>query len=269
MIGTEAGRSAADGVLAVVGFGGHREGVLIVHGSGHDAAARADAVSRRVGGHRPTAVRPLSACAATGGSRSGVHRRPGAGVHGAGLRAGVRTVEPVLNTTGAARGGDRPRAGRSASATSGPLQAEGPLPRRAEAPDRAEERAAAVRPAGPAARGAPHHRDRGSGGDRTAVRRRLPPGRLTTRARSGAGTGAVAYQGGPRRLVDEVVRARGVWEERGAPWLYDFGLIRAEDGQWIRSGGPGGPRRPPLTPAAVRRSCGRPCGRPSGRSGTW
>jgi hypothetical protein len=68
--------------------------------------------------------------------------------------------------------------------------------------------------------------------------------RAGTDARPGAeaGAGVVARQGGPRRLADEVLRAWTVWEERGAPGLYDFGLTRTSDGQWVWSGDPDGPR---------------------------
>ncbi|MCG3040038.1 methyltransferase domain-containing protein [Streptomyces sp. S1A] len=74
-----------------------------------------------------------------------------------------------------------------------------------------------------------------------------------TDARPGAeaGAGVVARQGGPRRLADEVLRAWTVWEERGAPGLYDFGLTRTQHEQWIWSGDPDGPRWQPLETAAV------------------
>ncbi|MDG9703291.1 methyltransferase domain-containing protein [Streptomyces sp. DH37] len=67
----------------------------------------------------------------------------------------------------------------------------------------------------------------------------------------GPGPAAVAYQGGPRHLADEVLGAWTVWERRGAPGLYDFGLTRTPEEQWIWSGDPSGPRWQPLTPAAV------------------
>ncbi|MCI0386742.1 methyltransferase domain-containing protein [Streptomyces sp. CNQ085] len=92
-------------------------------------------------------------------------------------------------------------------------------------------------------------------GDRGGVTAWLHDGHsswATVDSRNGPGSAAVAYQGGPRRLADEVLRAWTVWEERGAPGLYDFGLTRAEHEQWIWSGDPNGPRWQPLTPAAVR-----------------
>jgi len=69
---------------------------------------------------------------------------------------------------------------------------------------------------------------------------------LTTRTGSGSGPGVVAYQDGPRRLADELAHAWKLWEERGAPGLYDFGLTRTEGEQWIWSGDPSGPRWRPL-----------------------
>ncbi|MFH0246202.1 methyltransferase domain-containing protein [Streptomyces sp. HK10] len=77
---------------------------------------------------------------------------------------------------------------------------------------------------------------------------------LTPRTGTDAGPDAdvVARQGGPRRLADEVLRAWTVWEERGAPVLYDFGLTRTPNEQWVWSGDPDGPRWQPMAPAAVR-----------------
>ncbi|WP_129840541.1 alpha/beta hydrolase [Streptomyces sp. RFCAC02] len=56
MIGTEIELPVADGVLAAVDFGGHGPGVLLVHGSGHNAAAWADVASLLTGECRPVAV---------------------------------------------------------------------------------------------------------------------------------------------------------------------------------------------------------------------
>jgi protein-L-isoaspartate(D-aspartate) O-methyltransferase len=70
-------------------------------------------------------------------------------------------------------------------------------------------------------------------------------------ADAAAEVGATARQGGPRRLADEVLRAWQVWEERGAPGLYDFGLTRTEGEQWVWSGDPDGPRWQPMETAAV------------------
>ncbi|MFE2942838.1 methyltransferase domain-containing protein [Streptomyces sp. NPDC059255] len=47
---------------------------------------------------------------------------------------------------------------------------------------------------------------------------------------------AVARQGGPRRLADEVARAWRRWESAGAPPLHDFGMTRTPDEQYIWSG---------------------------------
>ncbi|RSO07071.1 protein-L-isoaspartate O-methyltransferase [Streptomyces sp. WAC 06783] len=50
---------------------------------------------------------------------------------------------------------------------------------------------------------------------------------------SGPGT---AYQGGPRRLADEVEEAWTRWETNGAPSLYDFGMTITPEGTRIWSG---------------------------------
>ncbi|MFJ8000984.1 methyltransferase domain-containing protein [Streptomyces sp. NPDC096310] len=47
---------------------------------------------------------------------------------------------------------------------------------------------------------------------------------------------AVARRGGPRRLAEAVVRARRRWEDAEAPSLYDFGVTRTPDAQYIWSG---------------------------------
>ncbi|MEV6472652.1 alpha/beta hydrolase [Streptomyces sp. NPDC051657] len=56
MIGTEIELPVADGVLSGVDFGGRGEGVLLVHGSGQNAAAWADVASRLVGECHPVAI---------------------------------------------------------------------------------------------------------------------------------------------------------------------------------------------------------------------
>lgn len=56
VIGTEIELPVADGVLSGVDFGGHGEGVLLVHGSGQNAAAWADVASRLVSECHPVAV---------------------------------------------------------------------------------------------------------------------------------------------------------------------------------------------------------------------
>ncbi|MGW7197674.1 methyltransferase domain-containing protein [Streptomyces chryseus] len=47
---------------------------------------------------------------------------------------------------------------------------------------------------------------------------------------------AVAYQGGPRRLADEIDQAWKRWQDAGAPGLYDFGMTRTAQCQYIWSG---------------------------------
>lgn len=54
--GTEIELPVRDGVLAGVDFGGRGEGVLLVHGSGHNAAAWTDVASHLVDHCRPVAV---------------------------------------------------------------------------------------------------------------------------------------------------------------------------------------------------------------------
>lgn len=56
VIGTEIELPVADGVLSGVDFGGRGEGVLLVHGSGHNAAAWADVASRLASECHPVAV---------------------------------------------------------------------------------------------------------------------------------------------------------------------------------------------------------------------
>ncbi len=56
VIGTEIELPVAGGVLSGVDFGGRGEGVLLVHGSGHNAAAWADVASRLVGECHPIAI---------------------------------------------------------------------------------------------------------------------------------------------------------------------------------------------------------------------
>jgi len=56
VIGSEIELPVADGVLSGVDFGGRGVGVLLVHGSGHNAAAWADVASRLVGECHPVAL---------------------------------------------------------------------------------------------------------------------------------------------------------------------------------------------------------------------
>ncbi|MEU0807418.1 protein-L-isoaspartate O-methyltransferase [Streptomyces sp. NPDC005970] len=44
---------------------------------------------------------------------------------------------------------------------------------------------------------------------------------------------AIAHQGGPRRLVEELERARGWWVSEGRPELYDFGMTVEPDQQYV------------------------------------
>ncbi|PWJ07948.1 alpha/beta hydrolase [Streptomyces sp. NWU49] len=56
MAGTEIELPVPDGVVSGIDFGGHGEGVLLVHGSGHNAAVWADVAARLVRDCRPVAV---------------------------------------------------------------------------------------------------------------------------------------------------------------------------------------------------------------------
>ncbi|MFC9271977.1 alpha/beta fold hydrolase [Streptomyces zhihengii] len=56
MIGAEIELPVVDGVLSAVDFGGHGEGVLLVHGSGHNAAAWGDVASGLVRECHPIAI---------------------------------------------------------------------------------------------------------------------------------------------------------------------------------------------------------------------
>ncbi|MFD7582053.1 protein-L-isoaspartate O-methyltransferase [Kitasatospora sp. NPDC059817] len=67
--------------------------------------------------------------------------------------------------------------------------------------------------------------------------------------------GAVLFQGGPRRIGDEVMTAWSQWEALGSPELYDYGITVTPEKQWAWQGSPGGPRWPvaqaaPATPVA-------------------
>jgi len=59
----------------------------------------------------------------------------------------------------------------------------------------------------------------------------------------------VAYQGGPRRLAAELEEAWQAWETDGAPNLYDYGMTRTPQEQYIWSNDPDtGPRWSTKTP---------------------
>ncbi|MET9928913.1 MULTISPECIES: methyltransferase domain-containing protein [unclassified Streptomyces] len=65
-----------------------------------------------------------------------------------------------------------------------------------------------------------------------------------------AGTALNAHRGGERNLADEAARAWNVWEERGSPGMYDFGLHITSDAHHVFTGDdPHGPRWQPLAPA--------------------
>lgn len=64
------------------------------------------------------------------------------------------------------------------------------------------------------------------------------------------GKTAVAYQGGPRRLVDEVEEAWQAWSAHGAPSLYDYGMTVTPEKQYIFANDPD---RGPRWPASARR----------------
>lgn len=61
----------------------------------------------------------------------------------------------------------------------------------------------------------------------------------------------VAYQGGPRRLATEVDAAWQEWERAGAPSVYDYGMTRTADHQYVWSGDPETGKRWAVEPAAA------------------
>lgn len=54
----------------------------------------------------------------------------------------------------------------------------------------------------------------------------------------------VLFQGGPRRIGDEVTAAWSRWEELGRPDRFAYGITVTPDSQWAWQGGPDGPRWP-------------------------
>ncbi|MBO1413282.1 protein-L-isoaspartate O-methyltransferase [Streptomyces sp. FH025] len=67
------------------------------------------------------------------------------------------------------------------------------------------------------------------------------------------GDGSVLlFQGGPRRIGDEVMSAWSRWEELGRPDRYDYGVTVTPDSQWAWQGSPDGPRWPIAQPAPAR-----------------
>ncbi|MFI5648349.1 protein-L-isoaspartate O-methyltransferase [Kitasatospora sp. NPDC051705] len=63
---------------------------------------------------------------------------------------------------------------------------------------------------------------------------------------------ATLFQGGPRRIGDEVLAAWARWRELGRPDLYDFGITVTSHGQWAWLHEPDGPRWPIRQPAPAR-----------------
>ncbi|WP_326811103.1 methyltransferase domain-containing protein [Streptomyces scopuliridis] len=62
----------------------------------------------------------------------------------------------------------------------------------------------------------------------------------------------VAYQGGPRRLADEIDQAWQKWQNADAPGLHDFGMTRTPDQQYIWSGDKDTGPRWPTAPQTAR-----------------
>ncbi|MEW2068785.1 methyltransferase domain-containing protein [Streptomyces sp. NPDC007346] len=89
----------------------------------------------------------------------------------------------------------------------------------------------------------------------------LSDGRSSWAVLQQAGTSVNARRGGERDLADEATRAWTVWEERGSPGMYDFGLHITPDTQHVFTGddppgphsphGPHGPCWKPLADAQV------------------
>ncbi|MGW1204283.1 methyltransferase domain-containing protein [Streptomyces cyaneofuscatus] len=78
----------------------------------------------------------------------------------------------------------------------------------------------------------------------------LSDGRSSWAVLQQAGTAVTAHRGGERNLADEADRAWTVWEERGSPGMYDFGLHLTPDAHHVFTGdAPHGPHWQPLAPA--------------------
>jgi protein-L-isoaspartate(D-aspartate) O-methyltransferase len=82
--------------------------------------------------------------------------------------------------------------------------------------------------------------------DEDGVNAWLHDGSSSWAAVSAADTGrTVAYQGGPRRLADEVEDAWDAWAAAGSPAVYDFGMTVTAGGQFVWANDPvTGPRWP-------------------------
>ncbi|MEV7058442.1 methyltransferase domain-containing protein [Streptomyces microflavus] len=78
----------------------------------------------------------------------------------------------------------------------------------------------------------------------------LSDGRSSWAVLEQVGNAVNAHGGGGRDLADEVSRAWAVWEERGSPGMYDFGLHITPDAHHVFTGDdPHGPRWQPLVAA--------------------
>ncbi|MEU1289962.1 hypothetical protein [Kitasatospora sp. NPDC005856] len=81
--------------------------------------------------------------------------------------------------------------------------------------------------------------------------------------RPGADGRPVLWQGGPRRIGDELILAWAQWESLGRPDPYDYGVTVTHDAPWAWQGSPdGGPRWPIGGPLPAGRGGGQVEGRP-------
>ncbi|MFJ9841126.1 protein-L-isoaspartate O-methyltransferase [Kitasatospora sp. NPDC101155] len=84
-----------------------------------------------------------------------------------------------------------------------------------------------------------------TGRDEDGVNAWVHDGNASWAALSARGDGSAAlYQGGPRRIGDELLTAWSQWEANGRPTPYDYGVTVTPERQWVWLRDPDGPRWP-------------------------